>query len=90
MRTYVHFDREELSIDHPEEMPADIARSIVRALHEAGGQELVSDPSSVPGGPGSVVFRMAAKTFELAGRCYEVLLEGDRCTIREVEDREQL
>ncbi len=33
---------------------------------------------------------MAVKTFDVAGRCYEVLLENDRCTIREVWGREKL
>lgn len=91
VRTYIQFAREELSVDHPEEMTPEVARALVQALYETGRlRECVSDPSAVPGGPGSVVFRMAAKTFELAERCYEVLLEGDRCTIREVEHREQL
>lgn len=85
MRTYLKFEREELSVDHPEDMGREIAHGLVRALYqsvEAGG--LVSDPSSVPGGPGSLAFRMAVKTFQVAGRSYEVLLENDRCTIREV------
>lgn len=77
--TYVHWQREELKVEHPDPLDPDEARALVVALLESG---------KVPPGSATGQRRWGAQVETTSGR-YRVVIREDVVTIEPVDARDE-
>lgn len=77
--TYLHWQREELKVEHPDIVSPDEARTVVVALFESGK----ATPCS-----GTSQRRWGAEVETTSGR-YRVLIRQDTVAVEPVENQEQ-
>ena len=76
--TYVHWQREELKVEHPDPLDPDEARTLVIALLKSG---------KVPPGSATGQRRWGAEVETTSGR-YRVLIRQDSVTVEPVNNQE--
>lgn len=75
--TYLHWQREELTVEHPEALDPDEARALVIALLKSG---------KVPPGSATAQRKWGAEVETTSGR-YRVAIRGDTVTVESMDTR---